>query len=617
MKAKTLRPYSFVRSLPKALSFLACLLLPLATRATVITGNIVNAADSSMTAITDGTNSATFYWSENIPGSTAWVYSTFNTAVAVAAGVTDVTQITNAGSYTFTTSSLQAVGPVGDAAYNGGVGGFVILKGSANHYAVVRIDDVVGSNDTVNATWWFQESGTGDFSSFVDTNALANALKVALDAPNLTWTTGGNSNWLVETNVTEDGVSAAQSGHISNNQSTWIKTVAPTNGTVSFFWKVSSQQSGDFLSFYINDNDEDDISGEEDWFQETYPVSAGDVLMWQYAKDGSVSEGSDAGWLDEVQFVPEAPIGPVNATLDLVLTHEDDALDNAHGYYAIPEITSIDPAPVTMDVVQNSDGHIYGQVFSGDTSWDNSGSDTYPTLQDLIFACTNQPWTLTINQGNGGEQNYTFSVSISGVTTNNLGTVVSLVPALNATNVATNTPFQWSGPAGYNSTFINAFQYPSFVSYDRQNLPGNATNWPSPPTLNYGTNAVTLVYTSNNVPGITTTTPTNTGTLAAIAGWGSTGDLQILTEDPFVVGQPAPLPVLIGGSGSLPPSSSTNGFQFGFQTLAGRNHIIQMRTNLVSGTWTDVTNFIGDGNSVQLSFPITNSPGKYFRIITQ
>jgi hypothetical protein len=255
---------------------------------------------------------------------------------------------------------------------------------------------------------------------------------------------------------------------------------------------------------------------------------------------------------------------------------------------------------------------IYGDVYSGDPRWDLTGSASYPDLPSLIFACTNAPWSLIINQGNAGEQDFSFNVSITNLTTNILGTVVMQVPVLNATNVATNTPFQWSGPAGYASVFANTYKLPSFASYGSVSLPGNATNWPSPPFLNYGTNGITISYASNNTPYVSTTTPIKGGT-TAIAGWSLTSDLQVLTEDPFTVGATGPAPVQLSGT---PPQAGNGSFQLSFQTIPGRPEIVQYRTNLILGTWMTYTNFTGDGGNAQISLPTTNT-GAYFRVITQ
>ena len=69
-------------------------------------------------------------------------------------------------------------------------------------------------------------------------------LGVALNATNLNWTTSGNAQWFGETNITHDGVSAAQSGGIGALQETILQTTFGTNwsGRYTFWWKVSSEQ---------------------------------------------------------------------------------------------------------------------------------------------------------------------------------------------------------------------------------------------------------------------------------------------------------------------------------------------------------------------------------------
>ena len=609
MKAK-LFAYPLVFSV---LIFLGALCAAPSARAIVISGSIVNFPNSDSTNLTDGTHSAEFFWSVYTADS-AYVYSSDNTDVALATGVNNVTQITNANNYSFITGNSSYLPGVEDANANGGIGQFVLLRSHSGYYAVVRIDQV--QSGVLNATWWFQTNGTADFSSYV---APAGTLAQALNATNLTWTTSGATSWFAETTNTHDGNAAAQSGILTGIQTNAISTTIMGPGTLTFWWStVTPSDDYDFdLSFYLDGVDWSDIGNIQPWTQQSISLSAGPhTLIWTaYAGDYA----SDAGFVDQVQLAAPTTNGPITATFDLVLVHQDSSVSGSHGYFAIPELTYINPAPVSIDVVQSSDAAIYGQVFSGDTSWDNSGSTTYTALGDLVYACTNAPWTLIINQGNAGEQDFTFNISIPSLTTNILGSAVMLVPALNATNVATNTPFQWAGPVGYSSTFINAYQLPDFTSYDRENLPGDATNWPSPPALNFGTNAVTLIYMSNGYPNVATTIPTTTSTpvtgdLTQIYSWSTTSDLEIDTEDPFVVGATGPAPVQLMGS---PQSAGSGNFQLSFTTIPGRPEIVQSRTNLVLGTWITVTNFTGDGSSHQFIFPTTNAAGQYFRVITQ
>jgi hypothetical protein len=68
----------------------------------------------------------------------------------------------------------------------------------------------------------------------------------------LVFTLGGNGNRFPETATYFYGGSAAQSGAIANSQSAWLQTTVVGPGTLSFYWKVSSEAGYDFLEFYID-----------------------------------------------------------------------------------------------------------------------------------------------------------------------------------------------------------------------------------------------------------------------------------------------------------------------------------------------------------------------------
>ncbi len=122
----------------------------------------------------------------------------------------------------------------------------------------------------------------------------------------------GPLQWIAETGETHDGVDAARSPAMSDGQTAYFETqiTAPADGElVSFWWKVSSELGYDFLRFLVDDVLVEEISGEVDWAQVTYPVSGGSTvtLRWEYAKDGSVSDGLDAGFVDELALASADP----------------------------------------------------------------------------------------------------------------------------------------------------------------------------------------------------------------------------------------------------------------------------------------------------------------------
>jgi M6 family metalloprotease-like protein len=153
-----------------------------------------------------------------------------------------------------------------------------------------------------------QDCGWVDEVTFVAEGPSV-GLAEALDGAGLSWTTGGTVSWRGQTSVTRDGADAGESGVISNNQDSWVQTtVANGPGTLSFWWKVSSEPEYDFLEFYIDGIlQAGRIAGEADWAQQTHHIGAGShTLRWRYAKDEAVDSGQDRAWVDELRFVPDA-----------------------------------------------------------------------------------------------------------------------------------------------------------------------------------------------------------------------------------------------------------------------------------------------------------------------
>lgn len=136
-------------------------------------------------------------------------------------------------------------------------------------------------------------------------DGVVDPMSEALDT-NLIFTTGGDEGWISQTETYYYDSDAAQSGDITNEQTSWIQTTVSGAGTVSFYWKVSSEGNCDYLEFYIDDARQEGISGSKDWHQMTFEItgSGEHTLEWRYSKDESISRGDDCGWVDEVEWVP-------------------------------------------------------------------------------------------------------------------------------------------------------------------------------------------------------------------------------------------------------------------------------------------------------------------------
>ncbi len=131
------------------------------------------------------------------------------------------------------------------------------------------------------------------------------ALPEALDTldASLAWLSSGAVAWTGQDIVTHDGVDAAQSGSIPDAASSTLQTTISGPGSLSFWWKVSSEADHDDLRFYIDGVEQMRISGETGWQQRTASIASGaHVLKWTYSKDAALSAGQDRAWLDQVQF---------------------------------------------------------------------------------------------------------------------------------------------------------------------------------------------------------------------------------------------------------------------------------------------------------------------------
>src|SRR5204863_7298747 len=105
-----------------------------------------------------------------------------------------------------------------------------------------------------------------------------------------------------------DGEDAARSGRIGDNQQSYMVINATGPATVSFWWRVDSEEGYDFLKFEMDGTTLNAISGLVDWEEVTAEIPAGDhVLRWVYSKDEAVSVGADAGWVDEIQIFEGTP----------------------------------------------------------------------------------------------------------------------------------------------------------------------------------------------------------------------------------------------------------------------------------------------------------------------
>ncbi len=128
-------------------------------------------------------------------------------------------------------------------------------------------------------------------------------LSEALDT-SLNLTTGGDAEWLSQTDTAFFDGDAAKSGDVGDDQESFLQMAVDGVGTISFYWKVCSETGYDFLEFYIDGVLQDRISGMMDWHQMVYTINepGTHTLEWRYIKDVSIDGDDDCGWLDLVEW---------------------------------------------------------------------------------------------------------------------------------------------------------------------------------------------------------------------------------------------------------------------------------------------------------------------------
>ena len=220
-------------------------------------------------------------------------------------------------------------------------------------YAVSADYNVFSSKYTFDVGNVFEDFETGDFTAY-------------------DWTLPSSINWQIDSNESYEGTYSAKSGSISESSSTSLKLQVEvlSAGELSFYKKVSTEEDYDVLTFFIDNVAVGEWSGVVDWSESSFEVSQGThILEWRFAKDYSMSGGSDCCWIDYISF---PPVKSVNV----------------------------------LDAVQNLETEVEGQNVT--LTWDAlSGADEYIIRRDGVEIATQEGTSFTETLANGI---YTYNV---------------------------------------------------------------------------------------------------------------------------------------------------------------------------------------------------------------
>ncbi len=120
------------------------------------------------------------------------------------------------------------------------------------------------------------------------------------------WVTSGDADWTISEESPYEGTYCVKTGDIGDGETTTLSIdyTVGENGTISFYYKVSSQQNYDKLKFYIDNTIKAQWSGEIDWTHVSYyNISPGEhTFKWSYVKSANTSSGDDCGWIDLINL---------------------------------------------------------------------------------------------------------------------------------------------------------------------------------------------------------------------------------------------------------------------------------------------------------------------------
>jgi len=166
------------------------------------------------------------------------------------------------------------------------------------NYFIIWGGAVSGTNTNNSVSMYRNQSVTAIFGSPLD---------AALETPSLAWERGGTIGWYGQTNVTHDGVDAAQSGPVGSRQESWMQTTVDGPGALTFWWKISSRTNSDLATLLVDGVEQPGkISGEVDWDPQVFYLPAGNhTLRWSYTNySGVFTLTNGCAWADEIEFTP-------------------------------------------------------------------------------------------------------------------------------------------------------------------------------------------------------------------------------------------------------------------------------------------------------------------------
>ena len=210
---------------------------------------------------------------------------------------------------------------------------------------------------------------------------------VALDSAGLELFSESEVEWVAVLDSSASDEASMQSGDVADGECTSLALSMTGPATITFSWRVSSENGDDILSFAVPDSDVySSATGEAGWSEETHSLGEGTQTMyWNYTKGPSISAYDDTAWLDAISIGVVPPefsmeesydavynealvvtpfdiVNPSHSTLDFWYDWGDDSSvtkgNPAEGYSASHTYTSVGNFDMTLWLSDEYDNNV-------------------------------------------------------------------------------------------------------------------------------------------------------------------------------------------------------------------------------------------------------------------
>ena len=129
----------------------------------------------------------------------------------------------------------------------------------------------------------------------------------ALDAGQLSWTSGGAANWIPQSEVSHDGQGAVRSGEVTGDDVSTLSTSVTGSGTLSWWWKLDMADCAG-VDVFVDETLVESLDSASDWVSASVDI-VGDgahAVRFEFWNAGTAATISDCAYLDQVSWTGDA-----------------------------------------------------------------------------------------------------------------------------------------------------------------------------------------------------------------------------------------------------------------------------------------------------------------------